>query len=121
MTMLELAELKRSLGGLGQRVRIVFATLDPLADTPALLDAYLGQFDRESVGLRGSPAQIAATASHFKLSYQRVENKSRGTYVIDHGVQSYVFDPQGRLRLLFRPGKGLPEMAADIRLLLNGH
>ena len=39
-------------------------------------------------------------------------------YTLDHTAASYVFDPEGRLRLFVRYGMGTDLIAADIKRLL---
>ena len=43
-----------------------------------------------------------------------------GGYTLDHTAGSYVFDPQGRLRLYVRHGAPASDIAADLSLLLAG-
>lgn len=119
-TLAELSELRKRMGSQGSRVQVVFVTLDPERDDSASLGSYLAHFDRDYVGLRGDADAVAKMARRFRLSFARVPGRMAGSYTIDHGVQSYVFDPQGRLRLLFRPGKSAADMMADLRALLAG-
>ena len=39
---------------------------------------------------------------------------------MDHSTLSYVFDPQGRLRLALRHEQNAQDYAHDLRLLLQG-
>ena len=39
---------------------------------------------------------------------------------MDHSAQSYIYDPQGRLRLYSRYGSDPKLVAEDIKLLLGG-
>jgi protein SCO1/2 len=39
---------------------------------------------------------------------------------VDHTAGSYIFDPQGRLRLFVRHGQSADKIAADIKQLLAG-
>lgn len=119
-TLAELAEAKKLLGPDGDKVQGVFVTVDPERDTPEVLKAYMANFDPSFVALRGTPEQVAAVAKDFKLYYKKVDGKTAGTYTMDHGAASYVYDPQGRLRLYTRYGSGAQAMADDIRLLLKG-
>ncbi|QJW85728.1 SCO family protein [Ramlibacter terrae] len=119
-TLAELAEAKKLLGADGEKVQGVFVTVDPERDTPDVLKAYMANFDPSFIALRGTPEQLAAAAKDFKLYYKKVEGKTAGTYTMDHGAASYVYDPQGRLRLYTRYGSGAQAMADDIRLLLKG-
>ena len=119
-TLAELAEVKRLLGADGNRVQGVFVTVDPERDTAAVLKAYVENFDSGFVALRpSSPDELAATAKHFKVYYKRVEGKTPTSYTIDHSAGSFVYDPQGRLRLYTRHGTGAQALAGDIRQLLT--
>ena len=40
---------------------------------------------------------------------------------MDHSAGSYMYDPQGRLRLYNRYASGAPALAADVKLLLKGN
>jgi len=39
---------------------------------------------------------------------------------MDHTAGSFVFDPQGRVRLFMRYGAGAEALTHDLRLLLDG-
>jgi protein SCO1 len=118
-TMAELAQIKRALGSDGDRVQAVFVTVDPERDTPEILKAYLASFDPSFVALRGTPEQIAAAAKEFKVFYAKVAGKTPGSYTMDHTAGSYLFDPQGRLRLFVRYGTPTDALAADLKQLLK--
>jgi len=115
----ELAEVKRLLGPQGDKLQAVFISVDPERDTPALLKAYMGNFDPTFVALRPTPEQLAQLAKDFKLYYKKVEGKTPGSYTMDHSAGSYIYDPQGRIRLYSRYGAGAETLASDIRLLLE--
>jgi protein SCO1/2 len=119
-TMAELAEVKRALGPDGDKVQGVFVSVDPERDTPALLKAYVTNFDPSFVALRGTPDETKATAREFKVFYSKVPGKTEGSYTVDHTAGSYLFDPQGRVRLFTRYGAGAQPLASDIKALLGG-
>jgi len=119
-TMLELAQLKQALGPDGARVQGVFVTVDPERDTAALLKAYVANFDPSFVALRGSAEDTRHLADEFKVYYAKVPGSQPGSYTMDHTAASFIFDPQGRLRVFEKFGKG-EELAADVRTLLDGH
>ena len=118
-TMAEIAQAKGLLGAQGDKVQAVFVTVDPERDTPQLLKAYMANFDPTFIALRGTPEQTAAIAKDFKVFYKKVEGKTPGSYSMDHTAASYVYDPQGRLRLYTRYGSGAQALADDIKLLLG--
>ncbi len=119
-TLAEIAEAKKLLGADGARVQGVFITVDPERDQPEMLKAYVGGFGPDFVALRGTPEQVAAVAKDFKVFYRKVEGKTPGSYSMDHSAASYVYDPQGRLRLYTRYGSGAQALADDLRILLKG-
>lgn len=118
-TLTEIVQAKQLLGPAGDKVQGIFVTVDPERDTPEVLKAYLANFDPTLVGLRGSPEELAAMAKDFKIYYRKVEGKASGTYTMDHSAASYVYDPEGRLRLYTRYGSGAQALADDLALLLG--
>lgn len=119
-TMAELAEVKRSLGADGDKVQGIFVSVDPERDTPELLKAYVTNFDPTFVALRGTPEETKAAAREFKVFYNKVPGKTEGSYTVDHTAGSYLFDPQGKVRLFTRYGSGAQALASDIKALLGG-
>jgi len=117
-TMAELSAVKKALGTDGARVQPVFVSLDPRRDTPEVLTAYAQAFGDDVVALRGDEAQTKAAAQEFKVFYSKVPGKTPDAYTIDHTAGSYVFDPQGRVRLFMRHGQATAAIEADLRRLL---
>ncbi len=117
-TMADLKTVMQTLGPGADRVQVLFVTLDPARDTPALLSQYVPSFDPRFVGLRGDDASTAQAAKDFKVFYQKVPGTTPGSYSLDHSAGTYVFDPSGRVRLYVRPGEKPAEIAHDVELLL---
>jgi protein SCO1/2 len=57
-------------------------------------------------------------AKEFKVFYQKAPGTTPDNYTVDHTSGSYVFDPEGRLRLLVRQGS-VPNLVADLKTLLS--
>ncbi len=119
-TLQELLEVKRLLGADGEKLQAVFVTVDPERDTPDMLKAYMANFDPKFVALHPTPEQLQPLLKDFKIYAKKVEGKTATSYTMDHSAQSYVYDPQGRLRLYSRYGSGPQALADDARLLLKG-
>jgi protein SCO1/2 len=117
-TLSDFAAAKKDLGTDSDKLQVVFITLDPERDSPALLQQYVPAFDPSFVALYGSLEQTAATAKDFKVFYQKVPGKTPSSYTIDHTAGAFVFDREGRLRLFVRHGTSPGDIAADIRRLL---
>lgn len=120
-TMSELAQVKQALGAEGDRLQVLFVSVDPERDTPAVLKAYMQPFDPSFLALYApTPEKLAALARDFKVFYQKVPRKDSADYSVDHTAASYVYDPQGRLRLFVRYGTPLQDWTDDIKQLLGG-
>jgi protein SCO1 len=119
-TMAEMANVMKTLGPDAERVQVLFVTVDPERDTPALLAKYVPSFDPRFLGLTGDRAAIDKVVKDFKVFYQKVPGKEAGNYSVDHTAGSYAFDPQGRLRLFVRHGQGPEPIAHDLAILLKG-
>lgn len=118
-TMAELAEVKKLLGKDGEKVQGIFITVDPERDTPALLKAYMANFDPTFLALSTSPEKLAIVAKDFKTYYKKVPGRTDTSYSMDHSAGSFVYDTTGKVRLYTRYGSGPEALAADIKLLLN--
>jgi protein SCO1/2 len=119
-TMTELAQVKKELGADGDKLQVLFVTVDPQRDTPQVLKGYMANFDPSFIALRGSPEQLAAMAKDFKVFYKKTEGKTPTSYSMDHSAASYVYDTKGQLRLYTRYGSGATALVSDLKLLLKG-
>lgn len=118
-TMSEMAQVKQQLGSDGSKLQVLFVTVDPERDTPAVMKAYMGAFDPSFVALIPTPEQLAALAKDYKVYYKKVEGKTPTSYSMDHSAASFVYDTEGRLRLYARYGAGVPAMVSDLKTLLK--
>ncbi|WP_312527584.1 SCO family protein [Comamonas sp.] len=119
-TLGDLAAVKQKLGAKGDKLQVIFASVDPARDTPEILQAYLANFDPSFLALRGSDEETAKMAKDFKVYYKRVEGQTPGSYTMDHTAGDYIFDPEGRLRLYSRYGTPVDTLAKDIEQLIDG-
>jgi protein SCO1/2 len=118
-TLSSLAETMKLLGPDADRVQVIFITVDPERDTPALLAEYVPAFDKRFLGLSGDAEATERVAKEFKVIYQKQPGATPTTYTMDHSAGLFVFDPQGRLRLYARHGEGADALAGDLRELLK--
>ena len=114
-----LAEVKRLLGPQGDKLQGLFVSVDPERDTPEVLKAYMTNFDPGFLALRPTAEQLPEVAKAFKIFYKKVEGPTPTSYTMEHSAGSYVFDPQGRVRLYTRQAVGAQGLAEDLALLLK--
>ena len=117
-TLADIAAAMKTLGADAERVQALFITVDPERDTAADLDKYVKAFDPRFIALRGDAAATQRVAKDFKIYYEK--RKQGDGYTVDHSAQSYVIDPQGRLRLLVRHDRIAQDLAPDLRTILKG-
>lgn len=114
----EMAEAKQMLGADGDRMQGLFISIDPERDTPDIMKAYMASFDPSFLALHPTLEDLPALAKSFKIFYKKVDGPTPTSYSVDHSAGSYIYDPQGRIRLYHRHASGAPALANDIRALL---
>ena len=116
-TLSDLAQVKQQLGSDGDKLQVLFITVDPERDTQDVLASFVPAFDPSFVALRGNKAEIDKVTKDFKIFAQKVAGKDGGAYTIDHTAATYVYDPQGRIRLFVRHGQTL-SLVGDVKQLI---
>lgn len=119
-TLGEMALVKQQLGEQGQRLQVLFVTVDPERDTPEMLRAYVQAFDEQFLALVPTPEQLRTRiAPDFRVYYRKVASSQPGIYTMDHSAGILLFDTQGRLRLHSTYGARPQAIAEDVRALLQ--
>lgn len=113
------SEVFRQLGHQAESVQVLFMTLDPERDTLPLLSAYVPAFDTRFLGLRPSTESVPELARDFRVFYQINPGKTPESYTLDHGINTYVYDPKGRLRLSIGHDASAEAVAEDVLRLLE--
>jgi protein SCO1/2 len=95
-TLLDWSNALASLGADGDRIKVLFVSVDSERDTPEALKSYMTAFDARITALTGSVGEIAAVARAFDAFYERVQNKD-GSISFDHSIKTYILNRDGRL------------------------
>ncbi|GIK24299.1 MAG: hypothetical protein C3F19_05630 [Rhodocyclales bacterium] len=119
-TMTGMAEAMKLMGADAAKVQVLFVTVDPERDTQELLAQYVPVFNPSFLGLYADAQTIAKTAQAFRVFYKKQPGSTPTTYTVDHSAGSYVYDPQGRLRLYIKHGEKPEVIAKDLKLLVAG-
>jgi protein SCO1/2 len=118
-TMLDLAQVIKLLGSDADKVQVLFVTIDPERDKPEKLAAFVKGHHPSFLGLYGdNQATEQATKAFFVGSKKEITTSG---YNMDHSVEEFLVDPQGRVRLLEPYSQRVDWLAEDIRLLLAGN
>jgi protein SCO1 len=119
-TLAALGQAVADLGADARRFQVVFVTVDPERDTPAVLKAYLASptFPPGARGLTGSPKQIAVVAAAYHVYYHKAPQGA--SYSMDHTAVVYLMDPQGRFVRPLDVAVAPPQIARQIRAAMSG-
>jgi protein SCO1 len=109
-TLFELSQVMEKLGKDADRTGVLFITVDPERDTPAVLKDYLSNFDPHLRGLTGDPVAISSALKAYRV-YARKVPLEGGDYTMDHTAVVYLMDKNGQFVAPFNV-KQPPEAAA---------
>ena len=115
----DMAKAVRQLGDREREVQVLFVTVDPKRDTAELLRQYVPAFHPAFIGLRGNEAETSAATKAFKVYVGTVPGKTPESYTVNHSTQSFVFDREGRVRLVLPHTMASAAIASDLLVLLN--
>jgi protein SCO1/2 len=109
------------LGHKADDLQIVFITVDPARDTPAVMRDYTQAISPRIIGLTGTPDQIARVAAEYHV-YYRVNSAGvrDNAYSVDHSSILYLQGPDGGPLALIPADAPPDRMAADIAKYLPG-
>jgi len=117
-----LQDMANALDSLGpeakRKVAVLFITVDPERDTPAVMQDYVSAFDAPITGLSGTADQVAAAAKAYRVYYAK-HPKAGGDYDMDHTSIIYVMDPRGRFVANFTHETAPDAIAAKMQSLLG--
>ncbi len=95
-----LARLNETMSNVGEdladHVRVILVTVDPERDSPEILKAYLGAFNKAFRGLSGEFDQVVVLATQLNIAFGKVPGDESGTYLVDHSGSIPVVNPQGQ-------------------------
>ncbi len=104
LTMYNAGKLVQRMGADGQKLRVLFVTIDPVYDTLPRLKTYMQNFGSPPVfdGLRGDNAQLAAMAKRYGVQYTAVTSADTPDPVSDisHSIAVYAFGRDGRVQYI---------------------
>ena len=117
--MAKLAGAVKNLGKDSNHVQVLFISVDPEHDTPALLKQYVSTFDPNFLGLLGDLETTKNIAKEFKIAFQKQTEINQDSYVMEHSAVTYILDQKGKLRLYVNTNTNVDIISHDILELLR--
>jgi protein SCO1 len=113
-TLFALAGAEKQLGAKAAGFQTVFISVDPARDDAKKLASYLSNsaFPKHSLGLTGTPAQVAEAARAYHVFYQTAPDANDPkNYSVNHSTYTYLMNPKGRFTCVI-PFNASPEEIA---------
>lgn len=118
--MATITQAMEKLGDNANKVQPIFITVDPETDTPARMKEFLANFYPSVIGLTGTPEQIKAVESAYKVYAAKSVNKDMpGGYNVDHSGFIYMMDKNGEYLQHCSYDEKPEKLASDINEAIN--
>jgi protein SCO1 len=113
-TLLALGQTEKLLGPKAADFQTVFISVDPERDTPKVMANYLSNsaFPHRTIGLTGTPSEVAAAAHAYKVFYQKAG--AGRDYEVNHSTITYLMTPTGDFACVIPYGETPQAMAGQI-------
>jgi protein SCO1 len=116
-TLMELTNDLEALGADGDRIKVVFVSIDPDRDTQAHLKEYMTSFDQRIIAVSGSPESIAAIARAYGVKHRKVPTRSG--YTFDHSSAVFLLDRDGDVSAILDAREPQDQRLAKLRGLIR--
>ena len=94
-TLAEMSALRQQLKLGPDKLKIVFATVDPARDTVKQLTEYLSGFGTPIIGLTGTDAEVEQAKAAFGIYSKKGPDDGSGTYLVDHTATVFLLGKDG--------------------------
>lgn len=118
-TLSHLKAARSRLGGEGERLTVLFVSVDPERDTPDSLRRYVHYFDQGFRAATGTVEALTALGRQLGFVFFRNSAADGEGYGIDHSAELMLLDPKVRLVGYLIPPFRIEALAADFETILG--
>jgi protein SCO1/2 len=118
-TLTQLSVVIKKLGAQANNVQIVLVSVDPDRDTPEVMKTYTASFGPWLLGLTGTEQALTQLRETYGVYAAMESSDSKGTYNVMHSAAIFVFDDQGRARLLISDVNDSDAVVSDLKQLID--
>lgn len=95
-TLLEAASWLKDLGSDAEKVDFYFFSVDPVRDTPEVLQDYVNAFDPRITGVTGDEDEMTRTVKAYRAYAKKVKTGDQpDDYTMDHSASVMMFNSNG--------------------------
>jgi protein SCO1/2 len=120
---LTMAEVRTALAGLKsgkEHVHVIFISVDPERDTPAVLSRYLASFGPEFMGLTDDFTKVQEVMKPYgAFAEKEAAPDSAAGYLVSHTARLYLVDSKRELLLTYAFGFEPEDLQSDLEYLLQ--
>jgi protein SCO1/2 len=96
---------------------VLFVSVDPGRDSPAIIESYVETFGETFAGATGAESQLRKLAEGLGAPF-RVSTDD-GRYIVDHSNAVFLLDPATRFRALFSAPHNADVIADDLEQIIG--
>jgi len=123
--------LQRDDPELAGRLQVLFVSVDPFRDTPAILADYVSYFNPQFIGASGPPEELNRFATLLGMNYEYADaatgnpigdtkHQPPQNYAVDHSANFYIFDDRARLATWVSPPHTADRIVSVLERLMKG-
>ena len=121
LTLQVLASARKELAAKGQDPlpRIVLVSVDPERDTPAIMQAYVGSFGENILGVTGDLDELQKLTKSLGVFFAKAFIDD-DNYTMDHSAVVLAIDPHGEFAALFGAPHDIDNFVHDLPIVMAG-
>jgi protein SCO1/2 len=101
-------------------IRVIFVSVDPERDTPAVLKSYLQNFHPEIIGASAPAAELNILTHAIGIPHSHdKKHEHQAAYEVSHSSVMILLNPEGKYAGLFSPPQDSTLMASDLGKIID--
>jgi protein SCO1/2 len=114
-----LKTLRGKLGNNGEKLSVVFLSIDPERDRPDQLASYVHYFNPAFVGVTAAEPELGRFTQGLGIAYAKVAGPTPESYAMDHSAALVLINPQAQIAGYFSPPYVVDALSIDLGRLMG--
>ena len=99
-----------------KKIQLFFVTVDTKKDSLKMLSQYLAQFNKDFIGLKGTPQETQEVITAYGGYFFKADDSS---IQVKHTGYLYLLDNKQKIRALYRSDVTIPQLYSGLQKLLK--